>query len=856
MFLCLGIAVYFLSKKSMHGIFLRFCFFTFYWQFSWFILFSLHSSTYSDLICRIGYSGIIFLPISYYEAVIHYLDFSKKHITWFYYLGCAFLISLWTSDLFIKGVHHYPFGYYPEAGILHVAYLFMICVLVSMNFNILYKAYKEEKNSIKKTQLKFFLIATFIFCFALVDYFLNYPVLMEKLNIQLYPFGVFIISFSLLVFVLSHFITLNMTLENRVKEKTAQLNESVHALKEAARYKKDFIANVTHELRTPLTLIRGWTDYVLQGESGKVPKKLLRIIDEVDLQTLNLTQKINELLKVSKFDAGMETLILTKTDINASIFQIVTSFKGLTDKNDIDLNYLSKTKIKDIFIDIEKFKDILNNLIRNAYKFTEKGEIKVTLGQTGDMIVIQVKDTGIGMSQKVIKNIFQRFQQGDSSITRKYEGTGLGLAIVQASVKIMHGTISVESLEKRKTTFTIKLPMDLEKREPESINEKRVKDRRTKLNDLGPDDRRQKERRVSDLAKIDEKDLIKISRSEKTSSSEMTIKKIKPDKPSRGIIVIAEDNKGIQDFLSIALKGYTLFIASNGQAAWQAILDFTPNLVISDIMMPVMDGYALLENIRTNESTVNLPVIVITSLTEQDDKIKSLQLGADDYLTKPFHHLELQARVKNVLSLHKLEREKTRSDQLEIFLLVLASVIESKDKYTGGHVERVASYARDLARKANLSEHQIHNIFLGTIVHDVGKIGIKDEVLNKPGKLTDEEFEHIKEHPLIGKNLLSKLKIEPIAVNIVFCHQEKWDGSGYPSSLKGEDIPIEARIAAIADVWDAITSDRPYRKAMPMEKAIDIMHQERGKSFDPELFDLFMDESDKLYLNYNYIPEK
>ncbi len=188
--------------------------------------------------------------------------------------------------------------------------------------------------------------------------------------------------------------------------------------------------------------------------------------------------------------------------------------------------------------------------------------------------------------------------------------------------------------------------------------------------------------------------------------------------------------------------------------------------------------------------------------------------------------------------------------------MVLASVIESKDKYTGGHVERVASYARNLARKANLSEHQIHNIFLGTIVHDVGKIGIKDEVLNKPGKLTDEEFEHIKEHPLIGKNLLSKLKIEPIAVNIVFCHQEKWDGSGYPSSLKGEDIPIEARIAAIADVWDAITSDRPYRKAMPMEKAIDIMHQERGKSFDPELFDLFMDESDKLYLNYNHISEK
>jgi HD-GYP domain-containing protein (c-di-GMP phosphodiesterase class II) len=139
---------------------------------------------------------------------------------------------------------------------------------------------------------------------------------------------------------------------------------------------------------------------------------------------------------------------------------------------------------------------------------------------------------------------------------------------------------------------------------------------------------------------------------------------------------------------------------------------------------------------------------------------------------------------------------------------------------------------------------------MGTIVHDVGKIGIKDEVLNKPGKLTEEEFEHIKEHPVIGKDLLSKLEIAPIAVSIAYNHQEKWDGTGYPRGIRRENIPIEARIATIADVWDAITSDRPYRSAIPIDKAIRIMHEERGKSFDPDLFDLFMDEEDKLYLRY------
>jgi putative two-component system response regulator len=182
--------------------------------------------------------------------------------------------------------------------------------------------------------------------------------------------------------------------------------------------------------------------------------------------------------------------------------------------------------------------------------------------------------------------------------------------------------------------------------------------------------------------------------------------------------------------------------------------------------------------------------------------------------------------------------------------MVLASVIESKDKYTGGHVERVANFARDLAIKADLPDTLTNDIFMGTIVHDVGKIGIKDEVLNKPDKLTKEEFDHIKTHPVIGKNLLSKLKIAPIAVNIAYYHQEKWNGKGYPCGISKTDIPIEARISTIADFWDAITSERPYRDAMPLEKAIQVMNEERGKSFDPRLLDLFMDENDKLYLKY------
>ena len=162
LFLCMGATVYFLSKGILRNIVLRFCLITFFWQFVWVILFSLNSSTYSDLICKIGYTGIIFLPVSCYETVVQYLGLPKKYIIWFYYLSFGFLISLWTTDMFIKGAYLYPFGYYPEAGILHVGYMFMVCVLMFLILSALHRAMKKEKNSIKKNQLRFIFLS-FIF---------------------------------------------------------------------------------------------------------------------------------------------------------------------------------------------------------------------------------------------------------------------------------------------------------------------------------------------------------------------------------------------------------------------------------------------------------------------------------------------------------------------------------------------------------------------------------------------------------------------------------------------------------------------------------------------------------------------
>lgn len=851
-FLSLGCTVFFLSRGKLRNTFLRFAYITFHWQMSWFILFLLDSRSYADIVCRIGYSGIIFLPISVYEIVVSYLKLPPRGIRAAYTACFFFLFLLWNTDWFIKGFYEYPFGFYPEAGFLHVIYLLLVVLIVFKNTHYFFRVFRNESSQVKKQQQLFFLIASVMFSFSAVDYLLNYPFLVNRLGIQLYPVGVFFIMFSVLIFILSHFIVLNLTLEKRVEEKTHQLKQSLDALKESDNIKKDLIANVTHELRTPLTLIRGWTNYLLDGECGVLSERFTDILDKINLQSLALTEKINELLKVSKFDAGMGHLTLGEVDLNGFISQIVQGFQGLMEQSGVTLHFqgLKETSLsKKIYLDREKVRDIINNLIRNAYKFTEQGEIWVRLFYRREALVIEVEDTGIGMSPDFVAKAFQRFTQGSGARTRIYEGTGLGLAIVKESVELMHGSVHIKSVEHRGTTFIVELPKNLRDIEPDSIIEKRKKERRKQNKDISHPDRRRNRRRKTDFAKIDGHDIMKISSSQASLASLERVVEISSEN-SKGRLVIAEDNKGIQELLAGALKDYTLFIASNGKSAWEVIRREMPDLVISDIMMPVMDGYTLVENIRKDKTTENIPVIIITALANHEDRVHALNIGADDFLVKPFHHVELKARVRNVISLRKLFREKTRSEQLEVFLMVLASAIESKDEYTGGHVERVANYARDLAALKKLSEEEINDIYLGSIVHDIGKIGIKDDILNKPGRLTADEFEVIKTHPSIGKHLLSRLEMASVAVNIAYNHQEKWDGGGYPRGISGKDIPLEARIATVADFWDAITSDRPYRSAMPLEKAIAIMHEERGKTFDPELLDIFMDKDRALYLKY------
>jgi len=304
-------------------------------------------------------------------------------------------------------------------------------------------------------------------------------------------------------------------------------------------------------------------------------------------------------------------------------------------------------------------------------------------------------------------------------------------------------------------------------------------------------------------------------------------------------ILVVDDEKIIVDLHRKLLErsGYDVIVASNGMEALEKIELEKPDLILTDVSMPEMDGLRLCEQLKKNENTYLIPIIMVTAVDDFDDKIRGIETGADDYLTKPVRPRELYARVKSLLRIKSLV---DNLENAETVIFSLANAIEAKDYFTKGHIDRVSSLAVSLGTHIGLSSEDISTLEKGGALHDIGKIGVKDDILNKPGKLTPEEFEEIKKHPQMGENICRPLHSLAPVLPIIKHHHEKFDGSGYPSKLVGEDIPLLARIMAVVDVYDALTSQRAYRDALSHIQAMNILREEteQGK-FDANLLKEF-----------------
>ena len=350
------------------------------------------------------------------------------------------------------------------------------------------------------------------------------------------------------------------------------------------------------------------------------------------------------------------------------------------------------------------------------------------------------------------------------------------------------------------------------------------------------------------------------------------------DKRPRVLVVddIAENTKLLTRMLEP--KGFEVVCAHDGEEALSVVSEDLPDVILLDLVMPKMGGLEVCKILKDNPGTRHIPIMIITGMDEKATNLEAFRLGADDFILKPFDSIILEARIRSaitskrlhdqliesrsILRRHNESLKQSVSDHLsrleraqQVTIFSMARLAESRDTETGEHLERMRLYAREVA--CEIVRHPKYKdvvpagmpaqIFRSSPLHDIGKVGIPDQILLKPGKLSEEEFDIMKTHATIGGETLRAADIEAggdsflaMGRDIAYFHHEKWDGSGYPHGMAGEEIPLPARIVAVADVYDALTSKRPYKKAFSHEKSIEIIQEGRGSHFDPDILDAFL----------------
>jgi len=333
---------------------------------------------------------------------------------------------------------------------------------------------------------------------------------------------------------------------------------------------------------------------------------------------------------------------------------------------------------------------------------------------------------------------------------------------------------------------------------------------------------------------------------------------------AKSTVLVVDDTPENLDVLITYLAdfGFTILVAQDGEEAIGLVEQYLPDIILLDVMMPDIDGFETCRRLKQNETIRDIPVVFMTALSETMYKVKGFGVGGVDYITKPFQHEEVLARVTTHLTIQRLQNElqaknamladrevhlthlvENKTQKIEAITRALVNALENANFYndtdTGSHIKRAGECSAFIAEKYGCDWEFVRRIKLYASLHDVGKVGLSDALLKKPGKYTAEEFTAMQEHVVIGARMLASEEIDGMAQHIALYHHEKWDGTGYVHQLKGEAIPLEARIVALVDVYDALISKRVYKDAFSEEEADQIIREESGKHFDPKIVEIF-----------------
>jgi putative nucleotidyltransferase with HDIG domain len=608
---------------------------------------------------------------------------------------------------------------------------------------------------------------------------------------------------------------------------------------ELDRVKTNFFTNVSHELRTPLTLVIAPLEGTLQGPRP-IPPEVRGDLELALRSAQRLLGEINSLLDLARLDGHRERLRLEPVELVQVLRQLVESVRPLATRKHIDLLLVPEGVVPAGPLDRPKVEKVVLNLLSNALRFTDGlpqawGRITVRCGQRGARLWCTVEDTGIGIPEEQHARIFDRFHQVEGADRQRRGGTGIGLSLVKQLVELHMGTVSLRSQPGRGSAFTIELPADLSAYPAERL-------------EAGP-------ARISAAAPPPGPAL------RAAPPPEDEAPELEAGLGYRPLVLLVDDNLELLDYVSRQLSDeFRTVTAADADAALRAVERELPDLVVSDLMMPGRSGAELLRELRGRPATARLPVVLLTARSDAESRVEALEGGADDYVSKPFNPVELRARIRTLLEKGRATRELAdRNDLLAKVNLGLvlskrkvlietmeafALAVEAKDPYTHGHSRRVSLLAERVCRELGLGDAACETIRIAGILHDIGKIGMPELVLQKPGRLSAAELEVFKRHAQLGSRIVSAVtELEEVGRAILH-HHERYDGEGYPDRLAGERIPVLSRILTVCDAYDAMTSDRPYRTSVPHRLAMDELVRCTGRQFDPVISEAFQ----RLYL--------
>jgi putative two-component system response regulator len=320
------------------------------------------------------------------------------------------------------------------------------------------------------------------------------------------------------------------------------------------------------------------------------------------------------------------------------------------------------------------------------------------------------------------------------------------------------------------------------------------------------------------------------------------------DRESRSNVVLVIDDDPLPRMVAEALlraEGYTVITADEGLAGVKLAREARPDLVLLDVVMPGLNGFGVCEKLRQTPEVADVPIVMVTTLDDRASRIRGLECGADDFLSKPLDPSELRARVRTIMRLNRYRRMATLTADLaaayDATLEGWVRALDMRDHETEGHTLRVTTMTMKLAEAIGVPEEDLDHVRRGALLHDIGKIGVPDAILHKPGRLDPSERLIIQQHTVWAHQMLAPIPFLQRAIDIPYCHHERWDGRGYPRGLSSTDIPLSARVFTVVDVWDALRSERPYKPAYSPETARAILSEDAGAHFDPMVADLFLE---------------